>query len=151
MNANPRFYEDYAVGEVIRSAAVTLTEADIIDFAFKYDPQPFHIDKLSAEKSIYGGLIASGWQVVAVTFRMLVQAGFLGEGSMGSPGVEELKWMLPVRAGDTLRGEVEILETRVSASKPDRGLVKMAYRIINQKGETVSSLRSTQLVKRRGA
>lgn len=149
MSANPRFYEDYSVGEVIRSAAITLTEADIIDFAFKYDPQPFHIDKLSAEKSIYGGLIASGWQVIAVTFRMLVQAGFLGEGSMGSPGVEELKWMLPVRPGDTLRGEVEILDMRVSTSKPDRGLVRMAYRIINQKGETVSSLRSTQLVKRR--
>lgn len=149
MSANPRFYEDYSVGEVIRSAAITLTEADIIDFAFRYDPQPFHIDKLSAEKSIYGGLIASGWQVIAVTFRMLVQAGFLGEGSMGSPGVEELKWMLPVRPGDTLRGEVEILDMRVSTSKPDRGLVRMAYRIINQKGETVSSLRSTQLVKRR--
>lgn len=151
MSANPRFYEDYAVGEVIRSAAITLTEADIIDFAFKYDPQPFHIDKLSAEKSIYGGLIASGWQVIAVTFRMLVQEGFLGEGSMGSPGVEELKWMLPVRPGDTLRGEVEVLEMRVSASKPDRGVVRMAYRIINQKGEVVSSLRSAQLVKRRGS
>lgn len=149
MSANPRFYEDYSVGEVIRSAAITLTEADIIDFAFKYDPQPFHVDKLSAEKSIYGGLIASGWQVIAVTFRMLVQAGFLGEGSMGSPGVEELKWMLPVRPGDTLRGEVEVLEMRVSASKPDRGVVRMAYKVINQKGEVVSSLRSAQLVKRR--
>ncbi len=150
MTNNQRFYEDYSVGEIIRSAAVTLTESDIVDFAFKYDPQPFHIDKPSAERSIYGGLIASGWQVVAVTFRMLVQAGFLGEGSMGSPGVEELKWILPVRPGDTLHGEVEVLDMRVSASKPDRGIVRMAYRIINQKGETVCSLRSAQLVKRRG-
>lgn len=151
MSTNPRFFEDYAAGEIIRSAAVTLTEADIIDFAFRYDPQPFHIDKPSAEKSIYGGLIASGWQVIAVTFRMLVQAGLLGEGSMGSPGVDELRWMLPVRPGDTLHGEVTVLETRPSSSKPDRGIVTMAYKIINQKGEAVASLRSAQLVKRRTA
>lgn len=151
MSPNPRFYEDYTVGEVIRSAAVTLSEADIVEFAFKYDPQPFHIDKPSADQSIYGGLIASGWQVIAVTFRMLVQAGLLGEGSMGSPGVDELRWILPVRPGDTLRGEVEVLEMRPSASKPDRGIVRMAYQITNQKGETVCTLRSAQLVKRRVA
>ena len=148
---NPRFYEDYEQGEIIRAAGITLSESDIIEFAFKYDPQPFHIDKIAAEKSIYGGLIASGWHVMAVCFRMLVQAGFLGEGSMGSPGLDELRWHLPTRPGDTLNAEVEVVEKRPSSSKPDRGIVMMSYRIKNQKGELVMSLKSAQLVKKRPA
>jgi acyl dehydratase len=148
---NPRYFEDYQQGEIIRGAGITLSESDIIEFAFKYDPQPFHIDKTAAEQSIYGGLIASGWQVMAVSFRMLVQAGLLGEGSMGSPGVDELRWHLPTRPGDTLTAEVEVLEKRASSSKPDRGIVMMGYRIKNQKGELVLSAKSVQLVKKRPA
>lgn len=148
---NPRYFEDYEQGEIIRGAGITLSESDIIEFAFKYDPQPFHIDKIAASTSIYGGLIASGWHVMAVSFRMLVQAGFVGEGSMGSPGLDELRWHLPTRPGDTLHPEVEVMEKRPSSSKPDRGIVMMAYRIKNQKGELVMSLRSAQLVKKRPA
>jgi acyl dehydratase len=148
---NSRYYEDYQQGEIIRAAGITLSEADIIEFAFKYDPQPFHIDKVAAEKSIYGGLIASGWQVMAVCFRMLVQAGLVGEGSMGSPGVDELRWHLPTRPGDTLYAEAEVLDMRPSSSKPDRGIVTIGYRFKNQKGELVMSLKSTQLVKKRPA
>ncbi|MCW5731980.1 MAG: MaoC family dehydratase [Alphaproteobacteria bacterium] len=144
-----RYYEDYSVGEVIKADGVTLSEADILDFAFRYDPQPFHLDKEAAAKSIYGGLIASGWQVGAVTFRMLVQAGVLGRGSMGSPGLDELRWTKPVRPGDTLYAEAEVTDMRPSQSKPDRGLVFMTYRVRNQSGEVVMSFRSTQLIRRR--
>ncbi|MCW5749729.1 MAG: MaoC family dehydratase [Alphaproteobacteria bacterium] len=144
-----RFYEDYSVGELIKADGVTLSEADILDFAFRYDPQPFHLDKEAAAKSIYGGLIASGWQVGAVTFRMLVQAGVLGRGSMGSPGVDELRWAKPVRPGDTLYAEAEVTDMRPSQSKPDRGLVFITYRVRNQLGELVMSFRSTQLIRRR--
>lgn len=144
-----RFYEDYSVGETIKADGVTISEAEILDFAFRYDPQPFHLDKEVAAKSIYGGLIASGWQVGAVTFRMLVQAGVLGRGSMGSPGLDELRWTKPVRPGDTLYAEAEVTDMRPSQSKPDRGLVFMTYRVRNQSGEVVMSFRSTQLIRRR--
>ncbi|MCI0546465.1 MAG: MaoC family dehydratase [Candidatus Rokubacteria bacterium] len=144
-----RYFEDYRVGEVVRAAAVTITESHIIRYAREYDPQPIHVDREAARRSIYGGLIASGWQVGALGFSMLVQAGLLGETSLGSPGIDELRWRAPVRPGDTLHAEAEILERRPSASKPDRGLVTVAYRIRNQAGEVVMSFRALQLVRRR--
>lgn len=146
-----RYYEDYHVGQLIKADGVTLHEAEIIDFAFKYDPQPFHLNKEAADRSIYGGLIASGWQVGAIAFRMLMQAGVLGDGSMGSPGLDELRWFKPVRPGDTLYGEAEILEMRLSASKPDRGVIVIHYRVRNQAGELVMGYRGTQIVLRRPA
>ena len=146
-----RWYEDYEVGEVIVAAGVTISEADILDFAFRYDPQPFHLDKAAAEASIYRGLIASGWQTGLLGFRMLLQKGLLGKGSMGSPGLDELRWYLPVRPNDTLYGKCRIEDKRESQSKPDRGIVKMKYWIENQKGEMVMSFFGNQLVKRRPA
>jgi acyl dehydratase len=144
-----RYYEDYTKGEVVRGPGFTLTEDAIIDWAVKYDPQPIHMDKLAAEKSIYGGLIASGWQVGSLSFRLLMQAGLVGEASLGAPGLDEVRWLLPVRPGDTIYPEAQVMEMRVSASKPDRGLVSMAYRVNNQRGETVMTLRSVQIVRRR--
>jgi acyl dehydratase len=144
-----RHYEDYTKGEVVRGPGFTLTEDAIIDWALRYDPQPIHMDKLAAEKSIYGGLIASGWQIGSISFRLLLQAGLLGAASLGSPGVDELRWLLPIRPGDTIYPEAEVVNTRVSASKPDRGLVTIAYRVRNQRGETVMTLRAVQIVKRR--
>ncbi len=146
-----RYLEDYSAGEVVRAHGVTLSEADIIEFAFRYDPQPFHIDKPAAARSAYGGLIASGWQVAALAFRMLVQAGLLGKGSLGSPGIDALRWHLPVRPGDTLYAMVEIAEVRPSATKPDRGVVTMHYRIDNQQGEMVMSWQGVQLIAKRPA
>src|SRR3546814_13322728 len=102
MPKSERYYEDYDTGEIITAAGVTIAEADILDFAFRYDPQPFHLDKTAAEASIYQGLIASGWQTGLLGFRMLLQAGLLGTGSMGTPGLDELRWYLPVRPGDTV-------------------------------------------------
>jgi len=146
-----RCYEDYAEGEVVRAPGFTVTEAAIIDWALRYDPQPIHLDKPTAEKSVYGGLIASGWQVGSISFRLLVQAGLLGEASLGSPGVDELRWLLPVRPGDTIYPEAEVTAMRVSGSKPDRGLVTIAYQVKNQRGETVMTLRAVQIVRRRAA
>ncbi|HEX6959624.1 MAG TPA: MaoC family dehydratase [Ferrovibrio sp.] len=146
---NERYYEDYQTGEVIEAAGVTVSEADILDFAFRYDPQPFHLDKTAAQASIYRGLIASGWQTGLLGFRMLLQANLLGKGSMGSPGLDELRWFLPVRPNDTLYAKARIEEKRESQSKPDRGIVRMKYWIENQKGETVMSFLGTQLVKKR--
>jgi acyl dehydratase len=143
------YLEDYQKGEVLRAGGVTVTEAHIIRYALEYDPQPIHLDRAAAEQSMYGGLIASGWQVGAIGFRMLIQAGLLGEGSVGSPGIDELRWLLPVRPGDTLYAEAEITDARPSSSKPDRGVVLVAYRILNQRGEVVMSFRGIQLVRRR--
>ncbi len=146
-----RYFEDYEVGEVIRAEGVTISEAEILSFAFTYDPQPFHLDRLAAERSPYKGLIASGWQTGLLGFRMLLQAGLLGKGSMGSPGLDEIRWSMPVRPGDTLFARASIEDKRESASKPDRGIVKMKYWIENQKGETVMSFFGTQMVLKRPA
>jgi acyl dehydratase len=149
MSRSERWFEDYAVGEVIKADGRTISEAEILSFAFTYDPQPFHIDKLAAEQSPYKGLIASGWQTGLLGFRMLLDAGLLGKGSMGSPGLDEIRWAMPVRPGDTLFGRASIEDKRESASKPDRGIVKMKYWIENQKGETVMSFLGTQMVLKR--
>ena len=144
-----RYYEDYAKGEVVRAPGYMLSEAAILDWALTYDPQPIHMDRQAAEQSIYGGLIASGWQVAAISFRLLVQSGLLGAASLGSPGVDELRWLLPVRPGDTIHPEAEVLDMRVSGSRPDRGLVSIGYRVRNHKGELVLTMRAVQIVRRR--
>ena len=146
-----RWYEDFTVGEEIRSPGKTLTEAEIVEFGFRYDPQPFHIDKQAADASIYGGLIASGWHIGSVAFRLLTMTDVLGEASLGSPGIDELRWLKPVRPNDTLTTVVRITEMRPSRSKPDRGIVVMAYRIVNQDEETVMTMQAMQLIRRRDA
>lgn len=146
-----RWYEDFTVGEEIRSPGKTLTEAEIVEFGFRYDPQPFHIDKQAADASIYGGLIASGWHIGSVAFRLLTMTDVLGEASLGSPGIDELRWLKPVRPNDTLTTVVRITEMRPSRSKPDRGIVVMAYRIVNQDEETVMTMQALQLIRRRDA
>jgi acyl dehydratase len=144
-----RYYEDYHAGEVVRASGYLFTEGAIVDWALRYDPQPIHMDPRAAGQSIYGGLIASGWQVGSIAFRLLVQAGLLGSASLGSPGVDELRWLRPVRPGDTIYPEAEVIATRVSSSKPERGLVTIAYRVNNQRGETVLTMQAVQIVRRR--
>jgi len=144
-----KWFEDFTVGEEIRSPAKTLTEAEIVDFAWRYDPQPFHIDKEAANASIYGGLIASGWHLGSVAFRLFTMTNSLGEASLGAPGVDEIRWLQPVRPGDTIRVIVRIADKRPSQSKPDRGIVLMDYRVVNQSGETVMTMRGIQLMRRR--
>jgi acyl dehydratase len=146
-----RFFEDFGVGERFVTAGVTFDEAMIVGFARVYDPQPFHVDPEAARDSIYGGLIASGFQTIALGFRLIWDTGLLAGVSMGSPGFDELRWLKPVRPGDTIRVEGEILEQRPSRSKPDRGLVRIAYRYLNQRGEAVVTFNSMHLLRRRPA
>jgi acyl dehydratase len=134
--SSPRYFEDLVIGNVLETASVTVTEEDIVQFAKRYDPQPFHIDKAAAEKSIYGGLIASGWHTASIAMRLMVDARAQSAG-MGSPGIDELRWIKPVRPGDTLRVRWTLIEARKSRSKPDRGLTRSKCEVINQNGETV--------------
>jgi acyl dehydratase len=143
-----RYFEDFTVGEQFRSQGVTLTESDIVAFALAYDPQPFHIDSKAAAESPYGGLIASGLHTFALGWRMFLQEGVLSRCSLGSPGVDELRWTAPVRPGDTLYTEAEVVEKRPSASKPDRGTLRMAYRILNQRQETVVTMTIVHILRK---
>lgn len=146
-----RFLDDLRAGERFATPGVTLTDAQIIDFALTYDPQPFHLDVDAAARSIYGGLIASGFQTIALTFRLFIQTGLLADSSLGSPGVDELRWFAPVRPGDTLRAEIEVLEVTPSNSKPDRGIARLRYAALNQHGDRVASFVVNHLLKRRPA
>ncbi|HEY7609852.1 MAG TPA: MaoC family dehydratase [Alphaproteobacteria bacterium] len=141
----PRYFEDFAEGDRVVTQGITLTEANIIDFGLRFDPQPLHIDKIAAEQGFYHGLIASGWQVASLAFRLLWQSGFIYGGSLGSPGVDELRWLVPVRPGDTIFVEAAVTGTRLS-SKGDRGYVGVAYAVKNQKGETVLTMKGTQIM-----
>lgn len=143
------YFEDFEVGQVIEVGTRTVTEEEIIDFASKFDPQPFHVDKDAAEKSIYGGIIASGWHTCSMMMRMLVDHFLRQSSSMGSPGVDEIRWLKPVRAGDTLSVSTTILETRPSTSKPDRGVVMTQWQARNQHGELVATVKGMGMYGRR--
>ena len=145
-----RYFDDFAVGEKFTTRGVSLTESMIIGFALTYDPQPFHIDVEAARESNYGGLIASGFQTLVLGFRMVLETGIFRAASMGSPGFDELRWVRPVRPGDTLHTEFEVMDKTPSRSKPDRGIARVAYRIKNQKGEDVLTFLSMHLLKRKG-
>ena len=144
------WFEDFEVGRVFRSPGKTLTEAEIVGWAFQYDPQPFHMDREAAERSIYGGLIASGWQTGSLAFRLFMETKPFAPGaSLGSPGLDRLEWLRPVRPGDTLRVVVRVADRRESKSKPDRGIVHLDFEMLNQRGEAVLAMRSTGFVRRR--
>jgi len=140
-----RYFEDFTVGERFRSRGVTLTESQILEFALLYDPQPFHLDREAAAASHFGGLIASGFQTLVLSFRMICQEQVFNACSVGSPGMDELRWLHPVRPGDTLTCEIEITELRRSRSRPDRGLAKLAYTTFNQDGTAVMRFTATQI------
>jgi acyl dehydratase len=140
------YFEDFKVGDEITSPAATVTESQIIDFALTFDPQPIHIDVTAAARGAFGGLIASGFHTLALTFRLFYQTGALADGSLGSPGLDELRWLRPVRPGDTLHVVAKVVAARRSASKPDRGIVRIAYTTLNQDDEPVMTLVGNQLV-----
>ena len=126
-----------------------MDESEIMDFARKYDPQPIHTDREVAAEGPFEGIIASGWHTGSLVFRLWVDLGFMEISSLGGPGIEILRWLVPVRPGDTLYTEVEILEARPSKSKPDRGILRYLTRGINQRGETVITMDSASFLKRR--
>lgn len=144
-----RFLDDLTPGQRFTTPGLTLTEAEIIDFAWRYDPQPFHLDANAAANSPYGGLIASGFQSLAICFRLFIQSGVLAESSLGSPGIDELRWLAPVRPGDTLHSEIEVQEVRPSSSKPGRGMARLKYQAVNQRGEAVLSFIVIHLLRRK--
>ncbi|MBB1489004.1 MaoC family dehydratase [Oceanospirillum sediminis] len=134
-----RYLDDFTEGEVIKGPGFTLSEGQILDFALTYDPQPFHIDNQAAAEGPYGGLIASGFQTLALCFRMIVQSGVFQTVSMGGPGIDELRFLAPVRPGDTITPSATILSVTPSRSKPDRGVLKIQFRGYNQHGDEVIS------------
>jgi acyl dehydratase len=143
------YLEDFAVGQVFRSGSLRITEADITAFAAQFDPQPFHLDDAAAKATLFGGLAASGWHTAAVTMRLLVDGGAPIAGGIIGAGTDELRWPRPVRPGDELRTESEVLEVRPSRSRPTQGLVKMRTTTLNQKNEPVQIFVANLLVPRK--
>lgn len=144
-------WEDFEAGEVIDLGEYHVTRDEILEFAERYDPQPFHTDEDAAADSIYGGLIASGWHTCAMMMRLLCDAVLVEAESMGSPGVERVRWLKPVRPGDTLRGTMEVVETRPSRSKPDRGIIRSHWEIHNQDDDLVMTMEGMGMYRRRDA
>jgi acyl dehydratase len=144
-----RYFEDFQVGEVSELGPVTVTEAEIVEFAKRFDPQPFHIDTEAAQASPFGGLIASGWHTTALFMGMFVRGVLLDSASLGSPGVEEIRWTAPVRPGDTLRGRSTIKNVQPSTTNPRRGTVFTTNEVVNQDGTVVMRLKARGFFARR--
>jgi acyl dehydratase len=144
-----RYFEDFVEGTTVDLGTFTYTEREIIDFARQYDPQPMHVDPEAARHSIYAGLIASGWQTATSYMRRLVDQVMLDSASLGSPGIDNLRWLKPVRPGDTLRAQFTILEARPSNSRPDWGIVRSRGEVLNQNDEIVMSVEAVNFFARR--
>ena len=143
------YFDDFAPGQTFQSRGATLSESQILDFALLYDPQPFHLDKEAAAEGPFEGLIASGFQTLAIAFRLFYQEKVINACSLGSPGLDELRWLRPVRPGDTLKVKGSVREKRPSKSKPDRGTLIMDYDVTNQHGETVMTFTAIHIFAKR--
>jgi len=141
-----RYFEDYIPGAVYGFGSIPVEETEIISFAKKYDPQSFHTDPEAASKSIYGGLIASGWHSASLMMRLFVDHYLSHVASLGSPGVDELRWLKPVRPGDALSLRVTVTESRRSHSKPDRGILHSFCEMLNQNGQVVMTMKALNLL-----
>ena len=148
---SPRYFEAFIPGTVFDAGSFTVSEAEIIEFARRYDPQQFHTDPEAARSSTFSGLIASGWHTVALTMRQLIDHVFGETAGLGSPGVDELRWLLPVRPGDTLSIRVSVLEARPSKSKPDRGLMRFKVEAANQDGALAMTMVGLAFIQREPA
>ena len=143
------YFEDFAVGQVYGSPRRPIEAERIKSFAREFDPQPFHLDEATARDTFFGGLAASGWHTAALTMRLLVDSPLKPAGGLIGAGCDELRWPRPVRPGDALRLESEVLEVRPSRSRPDVGLVKVRTTTLNQKDEPVQVMISNLVVPRR--
>jgi acyl dehydratase len=146
-----RYLEDFQPGEVIELGQCTVTRESIIAFAREFDPQIFHLDDEAAKDTIYGGLIASGWHTGSLTMRLLYEGLVKNTVSFGSPGIDELRWLKPVRPGDTLSGRLTVIEVTPSRSKPDRGVLRSLMEMRNQHGEVVLTIKGLGMFGRRPA
>ena len=142
-----RYFEDYIPGTVHEFGSVTIQQDEIIEFARRFDPQPFHTDSEKAKQSAFGGLIASGWHTASLAMRLLVDHYVSPVASLGSPGVDEIRWRKPVRPGDTLSVRVTVVESRVSRSKPDRGTIRSYVEVLNQNHEVVMTWKGIGIVR----
>jgi acyl dehydratase len=141
-----RYFEDYIRGAVYEYGEIPVSEAEIIEFARRHDPQFIHVDRDAAAGGPFGGLIASGWHTAAMMMRLLVDRFLPRAASLGSPGIDELRWIRPVRPGDLLRIRVTVLDATRSRSKPDRGIVHTLVEVLNQDAEVVMSLKPMNII-----
>lgn len=146
---DPLWFEDFTPGRRFVTEGATISEAPILDYAFRFDPQPFHLNAEAAKSSIYGGLIASGFQTMITAFRLFHAEKIMTPSSQGSPGMDEVRWKVPVRPGDTIHVEAEVEAARVSASRPHLGVVNWLYVVKNQRDEVVMSWKSAVMTLRR--
>jgi len=144
-----RYWEDFAVGRETVHGSHTITAEEIVAFAREYDPQPFHVDVEAAAGGPFGGLIASGWQTAAIYMGIYVRAELLDAAGLGSPGVEELRWLAPVRPGDTLTARSRIVESWPSETDPGRGTIVGENELVNQDGVVVMRFRARMHIARR--
>jgi acyl dehydratase len=143
------YLEDFKLGEIQPLGQRVVDKQEVIDFATRFDPQPFHTDEAAAKDSIFGGLIASGWHTCSMVMRMMCDTYLTEAASLGSPGIDNVRWLKPVRPGDTIRAQRITLEVKPSSSKPDRGIVKSRWEVFNQKDELVMTMEGLGMFKRR--
>ena len=143
------YFEDFLPGQVAVYGPVTITAQDIIAFASEYDPQPMHTDEEAARGLMLGGLAASGWHTCCLFMRLICDSFLLNSGSLGAPGIEEVKFRKPIHPGDQLTLQMTVGEVRVSASRPQLGLIDLSYAMHNQTGACVMTLRNVQMMRRR--
>ena len=141
-----RYFEDYIPGAVHECGSIAVEEAEVLAFGRRFDPQPFHTQPEEAKESVFGGLIASGWHTASLMMRLFVDHYLSRVASLSSPGVDELRWLKPVRPGDELSLWVTVLETSRSRSKPDRGVVRSYIEVRNQRGEVVMTMKALNLL-----
>ncbi len=144
-----QYWEDFPVGQVREFGAMPVTREAVLAFAREFDPQPFHLDEAAAQASLFGGLSASGWHTCAMAMRMMCDAYLLDSASLGSPGIDQLKWTLPVRPGDTLSVRFTVLEARPMASRPGVGLIRSQWDVRNQHAEVVLTMLGWGMFRRR--
>ena len=143
------YFEDFRTGESFDSYGLTLTQAQIIEFAFAYDPQPFHVDVETADRSAFGGLVASGFQIAAIAVRLIRDTGILSGTGLGTTAADDMHWLKPVRPGDTLAVRAEVIEITPARSRTDRGFVRLRYTVSNQSREAVMTMTLNHVVARR--
>jgi len=148
---NERYFEDYVPGPVFEYGPISVTEAEVIDFAKKFDPQDIHTDPVKATRGPFGGLIASGWHTSSLMMRLYADNYLSSVASIASPGIDELRWLKPVRPGDSLWIRVTALDSRRSKSKPDLGVVRVYVEVLNQNREIVMTVKTVNLFRRRPA
>ncbi|MBD5633751.1 MAG: MaoC family dehydratase [Candidatus Eremiobacteraeota bacterium] len=144
-----KFLEDFPIGVRRELGSKLVAEDEIVRFAREFDPQPFHVDAAAAKDSFYGGIIASGWHTCSMTMRIMVDGFLSGSASMGSPGIDELRWLKPVRPGDRLTVFSTVESVQLSKSKPDRGFLRTLTEVENQTGDVVLSMRGNSMIRKR--